>query len=96
MRHILELWLESRAEITNVSYRMNSAIAPDRRSAAAAERVDSLPVLIANVMVRPAAGRIGEWTGLDPSACFRVSLFGHEIVGYKGHGLVRKRVLHLR
>ena len=48
------------------------------------------------VMVRPAAGRIGEWTGLDPSACFGVSLFGHEIVGYKGHGLVRERVLHLR
>ena len=32
------------------------------------------------VMVRPAAGRIGEWTGLDPSACFGVSLFRHEIV----------------
>ena len=48
------------------------------------------------VMVRPAAGRIVEWTGLDPSASFRVSLFGLEIVGYKGHGLVRKRVLHLR
>ena len=45
LRHILELWLESQAEITNVSYRMNSAIAPDRRSAVAAERVDSLPVL---------------------------------------------------
>ena len=30
-------------------------------------------------MVRPAAGRIGEWTGLDPSACFGVALFrlGH-------------------
>ena len=25
--------------------------------------------------VRPAAGRIGEWTGLDPSACVGVSLF---------------------
>ena len=50
------------------------------------------------VMVRPAAGRIGEWTGLqvDPSACFGVSLFRHEIVGYKDHGLVRKGVLHLR
>ena len=33
------LWLESRAEITNVLYRMESAIAPNRR-AAAAERVD--------------------------------------------------------
>ena len=31
------------------------------------------------VMVRPADGRIGEWTGLDPSACFGVALFrlGH-------------------
>ena len=47
-------------------------------------------------MVRPAAGRIGEWAGLDPSACFGVSVFGHEIVGYKGHGLVRERVSHLR
>ena len=41
--------------------------------------------------VRPAAGRISEWTGLDPSACFGVSLFRHEIVGYKGQGLVRER-----
>ena len=39
-------------------------------------------------MVRPAAGRISEWTGLDPSACFGVSLFRHEIGGYKGQGLV--------
>ena len=31
-------------------------------------------------MVSPAAGRrrIGEWTCLDPSACFGVSLFRHE------------------
>ena len=44
-------------------------------------------------MVRPApARRIGEWTGLDPSACCGVSLFRHEIVGYEGHGLVRERV----
>ena len=53
----------------------------------------------AAVMVRPAAGRIGEWwTGLDPSTCFGVSFqsMWHEIVGYKGHGLVRERVLHLR
>ena len=49
------------------------------------------------VMVRPAAAEwIVEWTGLDPSACFGVSLFRHEIVVYKDHGLVRKRVLHLR
>ena len=34
------------------------------------------------VMARPAAGRIGEWTGLDPPECFGVSLFRHEIVGY--------------
>ena len=47
-------------------------------------------------MVCPAAGLIGEWTGLDLSACFGVSLFRYEIVGYKGHGLVRDRVLHLR
>ena len=48
-------------------------------------------------MVRPAAGRMGEWTGLGPSpSCFGVSLFRHEIVGYKGHGLVREGVLHLR
>ena len=55
-----------------------------------------LPFSGTTVMVRPAAGRIGEWTGLDPSACFGVSLFRHEIVGYKGHGLVKERVLHLR
>ena len=57
-----------------------------------------LPFSWTTVMVRPAAGlgRIGEWTGLDPSACFGVSLFRHEIVGCKGHGLVRERVLHLR
>ena len=46
--------------------------------------------------VRPAGGaageclhlmvRISEWTGLDLSACFGVSLFRHEIVGFKGHG----------
>ena len=42
------LWLESRAEIINVSYRMDSAIAPDRHSAAA-ERVDSSFVLVAKV-----------------------------------------------
>ena len=43
-------------------------------------------------MVRPApARRIGEWTGLDPSACCGVSLFRHEILGYEGHGLVRER-----
>ena len=46
------------------------------------------------VMVRPAAGRIGEWTDLDPSACFGVALLRHEIVGHKGHGLVSERVLH--
>ena len=35
-------------------------------------------------MIHPAAGGIGEWTGLDQSAaCFGVSLFRHEIVGYK-------------
>ena len=48
---------------------------------------------------RPSDGRISEWTGpgLDPSACFGVSLFRQEIVGCKGrHGLVRERVLHLR
>ena len=50
----------------------------------------------AGVIVRPADGRISEWRGLDPSTCFGVSLFRHEIVGYKGHGLVRERVLHLR
>ena len=33
-------WLESRAEITNVSYCMDSAIVPDRHSAAAdSERI---------------------------------------------------------
>ena len=52
-----------------------------------------LPFSGTTVMVRPAAGRIGEWTCLDPSACFGVALFRHEIVGYKGHGLVRERVL---
>ena len=40
------LWLESRAEIINVSYRMDSTIAPDRHSAAV-ERVDSSSVLAA-------------------------------------------------
>ena len=39
------LWLESRAEGENVSYHMDSAIAPDRRSAAA-ERVDSSSVFL--------------------------------------------------
>ena len=58
--------------------------------------VSALDLQCPSVMVRPAAGRIGEWTGLDLSACFGVSLFRHEIVGYKGHGLVRERVLHLR
>ena len=43
-------WLESRAEITNVSHRMDSVIAPDRR-AAAAECVDSSSLLSA---LRPA------------------------------------------
>ena len=47
-------------------------------------------------MDRPAAGRISEWTGLDPSACFGVSFFRHEIVAYKGHRLVAERRLHLR
>ena len=42
------VWLESRAEITNVSYRMDSAIAADRHSAAA-ERVGSSSVLVAKV-----------------------------------------------
>ena len=39
------IWLESRAEIINVSYRMDSAIAPGRHSASA-ERVDSSSVLV--------------------------------------------------
>ena len=47
-------------------------------------------------MDRPAAGRISEWTGLDPSACIGVSLFRHEIAGYKGHRLVTERRLHLQ
>ena len=44
------LWLESRAEITNVSYRTDSAIAPDRRSAAA-ERLDSSPYTVSTELV---------------------------------------------
>ena len=36
----LYLWLESRAEITNVLYRMDSAIAPDRRERRCSDRVD--------------------------------------------------------
>ena len=40
--------LESRAEIINVSYRMDSATAPDRHSASA-ERVDTSSVLVAKV-----------------------------------------------
>ena len=43
------LWLESRPEITSDSYRMDSALAPDRRSRAAeAKHVDSSSVLIHN------------------------------------------------
>ena len=46
------MWLESRAEIVNVSYLMDSAIiAPDRHSAAA-ERVDPSSVLVAKVAHR--------------------------------------------
>ena len=44
----LLVWLESRAERTNVSYRLNSAIAPDRHSASA-ERVDSSSALVAKI-----------------------------------------------
>ena len=55
-----------------------------------------LPFSETTVMVRPAAGLMCEWTGLDPSACFGVSLFRHEIVGYEGHCLVREGVLHLQ